>query len=61
MISTGIRVMLKVLKDTNSKSGDLRLAAIEGDVKKVYEMLGFAKTFQLYGSVEETTQSNEPH
>lgn len=54
MISTGIRVILKVLKDTNSKSGDLRFAA------KVYEMLGFAKTFQLYGSVEDT-QSNETH
>ena len=52
--------MLKVLEDTSSKSGDLRLAAIEGDVKKLYEMLGFAKTFRFYGSVEET-QSNETH
>ena len=53
-------MMLKVLEDTNSKSGDLRLAAIEGDVKKLYEMLGFAKTFQFYFSVEEA-QSNETH
>ena len=60
MISTSIGVMLKVLEDTSSKSGDLRLAAIEGDVKKLFEMLGFAKTFRFYGSVEET-QSNETH
>lgn len=34
MVSMGIRVMLKVLEGTNSKSGDLRLAAIEGDVEE---------------------------
>lgn len=57
MSSAGIGVTVKALNDTRSKKGDLRLAGIQSDVKKVYELLGFAAAFQFYKSVSEATSA----
>lgn len=52
MSSAGIGVTVKALSDTRSKKGDLRLAGIKPDVKKVYELLGFAAAFNFYNDVK---------
>ena len=53
MSSAGIGVTVKALNDTRSKKGDLRIASIQADVQKVYELLGFAQAFKFYKSTAE--------
>ena len=51
MSSAGIGVTVKALNDTRSNKGDFRIASIQAEVKKVYELLGFAAAFRFYRTV----------
>lgn len=57
MSSAGIGATVKALNDTRSRKGDLRLAAVQDEVKKVYELLGFAGAFSFYSSLKEALEA----
>ncbi|RME92954.1 MAG: anti-sigma factor antagonist [Candidatus Hydrogenedentota bacterium] len=57
MSSAGIGATVKALNDTRSKKGDLRLAAVQDEVKKVYELLGFAAAFSFYPSLKQALEA----
>jgi len=57
MSSAGIGVTVKALNDCRSKSGDLRIAEIQEDVRKVYELLGFAGAFRFFDSLSAATSA----
>lgn len=46
--SAGLRVLLGAVKETRSQGGDLRLAAIQPDVKKVLDLSGFTSILKHY-------------
>jgi anti-anti-sigma factor len=46
--SAGLRVLLGAVKETRSKGGDLRLAGIRPDVKKVLDLSGFTSILKHY-------------
>lgn len=56
MSSAGIGATTKALNETRSGGGDLRIASIKPDVKKVYELLGFHKAFKFYNTVGEAAK-----
>ena len=49
--SAGLRALLATLKDARQQGGDLRLAAIRPDVKKVLELSGFMSILKSYPDV----------
>jgi len=51
MSSAGIGASVKILNDCRSKKGDLRIAGIQSEVKKVFELLGFAAAFTFFANV----------
>jgi anti-sigma B factor antagonist len=50
--SAGLRVLLGAIKQTRAQGGDLCLAAVQPDVKKVLDLSGFTSIFKLFGSVD---------
>ncbi|TAK11698.1 MAG: anti-sigma factor antagonist [Anaerolineae bacterium] len=46
--SAGLRVLLGAVKETRSKGGDLRLANIQPDVKKVLDLSGFTSILKHF-------------
>ena len=55
--SSGLRVLLGTLKECRkTENGDCRLAAIQPQVKQVFEMAGFTQIFNIHNSVEEAIQ-----
>jgi len=55
--SAGLRVLLGTVKDARRKSGDLRLAAVNSDVKKVLSVSGFDRLLKIYDDVESACES----
>ena len=49
--SAGLRVLLNTVKEARSRGGDLRLAAVQANVKKVFDMSGFVSIMQFYPDV----------
>jgi anti-sigma B factor antagonist len=49
--SAGLRVLLSAVKETRSRNGDLRLAAVQPNVKKVLEMSGFTSILKIFDDV----------
>ena len=50
--SAGLRVLLGAVKETRSRGGDLRLAAVQPDVMKVLKLSGFTNILKLYDDVD---------
>lgn len=50
--SAGLRVLLCVLRELRRMNGDLRLAAIDRNVRRVLAVTGFADMLQVYDNVE---------
>jgi anti-sigma B factor antagonist len=46
--SAGLRVLLNSVKEARSKGGDLRLAAVQPNVKKVLDLSGFMSIMKSY-------------
>jgi anti-sigma B factor antagonist len=49
--SAGLRVLLSAVKESRSRNGDLRLAAVQPNVKKVLEMSGFTTILKIFNDV----------
>lgn len=49
--SAGLRVLLNAVKEARSRAGDVRLAAVQQNVKKVFEMSGFTSIMKFYSDV----------
>ena len=56
MSSAGIGAMVKTLSDTKQIKGTLRLASVRPDVRKVFEILGFASAFSFFNSLKEAIE-----
>lgn len=50
--SAGLRVLLNNVKEARSKGGDLRLAAVQPNVKKVLDLSGFMSIMQSFAEVD---------
>ncbi len=50
--SAGLRVLLGAVKETRALGGDLRLANIQPDVKKVLDLSGFTSILKHYADRE---------
>ncbi len=55
--SAGLRVLLGAVKDTRRQGGDLRLAAIQDSVSKVFTISGFTIIFKIYSDVDKAIAS----
>jgi anti-sigma B factor antagonist len=60
MSSSGIRILLELLKRSRGTGGDLRLAATQPGVQRTLEISGLARLLKMYPSVEEAVRSFEP-
>jgi len=50
--SAGLRVILGAIKETRSRSGDLRLIGIQPDVLKVFDLSGFTKILKIFDDLD---------
>jgi len=55
--SSGLRVLLKLLKKLRSEDGNLVLAGLNNILQDVFEISGFSKFFDIYPSTEEGIKS----
>ena len=51
--STGLGVLVGALKRVRSNDGDLHLVCTQARIRKVFEVTGLTKVFQLFDSVDE--------
>jgi anti-anti-sigma factor len=57
--SAGLRVLLAVVKDARGRGGDVRLAGVRDNVRKVLELSGFTSILKLYPDVDAAAKSFE--
>ena len=57
--SAGLRAILAALKEARQAGGDLRLAAVQPGVQKVFEMSGFTSILKFYDDADEAVKSFE--
>jgi anti-anti-sigma factor len=55
--SAGLRVLLNGVKTARSQNGDLRLAAVQPNVKKVLDLSGFMSIMKSYPDVDAAVAS----
>ena len=55
--SSGIRVLVEVLKQSRGMGGDTRLAAAQPGIQRTLEISGLARLVKIYPSVEEAVRS----
>jgi anti-sigma B factor antagonist len=55
--SAGLRALLETVKEARLRGGDLRLAAVQPDVRRVLDLAGFTGILKLYGDIEEAVAS----
>jgi len=55
--SAGLRVLLAIVKEARSRGGDVRLAAVRDNVRKVLELSGFTSILKLYPEVDAAVAS----
>lgn len=59
--SAGLRVLLATLKQARSRGGDLRLAALNPDVRKVLDLSGFTNILSVFDTVDDAVKSFGGH
>jgi anti-anti-sigma factor len=57
--SAGIRIFLGLARNARSRGGDLRIAAVQSQVNKIFNLSKFDKIVQIYSTVDEAVQSFE--
>ncbi len=57
MDSSGLGMMVTVLKNINKRQGTLRIIGLNGDLKNIFSLTRLDKVFNLYGSLEEALQN----
>jgi anti-anti-sigma factor len=60
MSSSGIRMLLEMLKRSRGVGGDLCLAAAQPGVQRTLEISGLARVLKIYPSVDEAVRSSGP-
>ncbi len=60
MSSSGVRVLLEMLRRGRGLGGDLRLAAAQPGVERTLEISGLVRVLEMYASVEEAVRSFGP-
>jgi anti-sigma B factor antagonist len=55
--SAGIRIFLGSARETRRQGGDLRLAAVQHQVDKIFKMSKFDRIVKIYETVEKAQQS----
>lgn len=55
--SAGLRVLLNSVKEARSQGGDLRLAGVQPNVKKVLDLSGFMSIMKSYPDVDAAVAS----
>lgn len=58
--SAGLRVLLNGVKDARQKGGDLRLAGVQPNVKKVLDLSGFTSIMKSFPDVDAAVASFTP-
>jgi len=51
--SAGLRVLLSALKSARQRGGNLYLAGLQDNVRKVLDLAGFTSIFKIFPTVEE--------
>jgi anti-sigma B factor antagonist len=46
--SSGLRVLLASLKNVRKREGDIKLACMKPDIRKVFDIAGFSQLFSIY-------------
>jgi anti-sigma B factor antagonist len=59
--SAGWGIFISEIKEIRENGGDLKLAAMTGDVYEVFELLEFQTILESYDSVEESVESFGGH
>jgi anti-anti-sigma factor len=57
--SAGLRALLGTMKEARSGGGDLRLASIRDEVRRVLEMSGFTSIMKVFDGADEAVASFE--
>ena len=55
--SAGIRIFLGMARDTRRKQGDLRMAAVQPQVDKIFNLSKFDKIVRIFDTVEDAIES----
>jgi anti-anti-sigma factor len=55
--SAGLRAILGAAKEARQRGGDLRLAGVQPNVSKVFEMSGFTNILKFYADADAAAQS----
>ena len=55
--SAGIRIFLGMARDSRSNGGDLRIAAVQPQVYKIFKLSKFDRIVKIFPSVDEAIQS----
>lgn len=55
--SAGLRTILATLKRARGRGGDLRLAGVQGEVQKVFELSGFTSILSFYDDAPKAASS----
>lgn len=55
--SAGLRALLETVKEARRRGGDLRLAAVRPDVRRVLDLSGFTGILKLYDDVQAAAES----
>lgn len=55
--SAGIRIFLGLARDARTRGGDLRIAAVQSQVEKIFKLSKFDKIVQIYPKVNQAVQS----
>jgi anti-sigma B factor antagonist len=58
--SAGLRALLETVKETRQRGGDLRLAAVQPDVRRVLELAGFTSILKLFPDIDAAVGSFGP-
>ena len=56
--STGLRILLIVLKKITAAGGELRLAGLRDNIREILMISGFTSIFNIYATLDEAVNSN---
>jgi anti-sigma B factor antagonist len=57
--SAGFGVLMSVIDDLRDQGGDLKMAAVAGDVFRIFELLEFHRVFEFYDTVDQALAAFE--
>ena len=50
--SAGLRMLLRLVKETRERNGDIRLAAAQPEVRKVLDLSGFSTIMRIFDDID---------